>query len=77
MGGVDTQLAKNVLRQTGLPRKPRGRQAEAATEYRREQTAEDLGEVDMGSGYERPSSDPRSSLSKLKKAHLVTSPART
>lgn len=76
MGGVDTQQAKNVLRQTGLPRKPRGRQAEAATEYRREQTAEE-GEVDMGSGYDRSSSYPRSSLSKLKKAHLVTSPART
>lgn len=74
---MDTQLAKNVLRQTGLPRKHRGRQAEAATEYRREQTAEDLGEVDMGPGYDRPSSDPGSSLSKLKKAHLVTSPGRT
>lgn len=48
VGGVDTQLTKNVLRQTGLPRKPRGRQAEATMECRREQKAEDLGEGRYG-----------------------------
>lgn len=41
VGGVDTQLAKNV------PRKPRGRQRPAMG-CRGEQTAEDLGEGRYG-----------------------------
>lgn len=66
MGGGDTQLTTNMLRQTGLPRKPRGPPWNVGGS-RQQRT---WGKVDMGPGYDKPSSDPgSSSLSKLK-GHL-------